>query len=284
MRASYSQAFTWLWVITVVLCPYPIDLLADGSEQPPAIAIIIDDLGNDWRLGEAAVNLPGPVTLAFLPHTAHTHDQAERAYAQGKEIMLHLPMESHNGEPLGPGGLSLHMTEQGFGSTLKDDLATVPHVVGINNHMGSLLTRHPGAMGWLMQGMREHGELFFVDSRTTGRTVAERTAREYAVPSARRSVFLDNEPDPDAIRRQFRQLLRLARRRGTAIGIGHPRKETMQVLADELAKLDATDVQLVPVSQIIAQQESGSGGPKTAAHTDQEPVIRQLPELWHAPR
>jgi polysaccharide deacetylase 2 family uncharacterized protein YibQ len=175
------------------------------------------------------------------------------------------------------------MTEQRFISTLKEDLATVPHVTGLNNHMGSLLTRHPGAMSWLMQGIKEHGDLFFIDSRTTGQTVAERAAREHAVPVARRSVFLDNESNPAAIRRQFQQLLRLARQRGTAIGIGHPRKETMQVLATELAKLDSTSVRLVAVSEIIALQSGDNSAPKTASNRRAEPVTTGLPELWYAP-
>jgi polysaccharide deacetylase 2 family uncharacterized protein YibQ len=259
-------------------------VLADGDEQQPLIAIIIDDLGNDWQAGEDALKLPGPVTLAFLPHTPHTRDQAVRAHAQGKEIMLHLPMESHSGEPLGPGGLTLHMTEQRFISTLKEDLATVPHVSGLNNHMGSLLTRHPGAMGWLMKGIKEYGGLFFVDSRTTGQTVAENAAREHAVPTARRSVFLDNRLDASAIRKQLRLLVRRAHQYGSAIGICHPHDETMQVLATELVKLDRAGVRLVTVSEVIALQNGDSSTPKTASNSSTEPVTTRLPELWHAPQ
>jgi polysaccharide deacetylase 2 family uncharacterized protein YibQ len=258
-------------------------VLADGDEQQPLIAIIIDDLGNDWRLGEDALKLPGPITLAFLPHTPHTRDQAERAYDQGKEIMLHLPMESHSGDPLGPGGLTLHMTEQRFISTLKEDLATVPHVAGLNNHMGSLLTRHPGAMSWLMKGIQERGDLYFIDSRTTGMTVAEQTAREYAVPTARRNVFLDNQPSAAAIRKQFRLLLRRAHQNGSAIGICHPHDETMQVLATELAKLDKSGVRLVAVSQLIARQSENSSAPDTASR-HKPASSREVSGLWHAPK
>ncbi len=280
---SRLHPMVWLWITLLALGLGPTAALADGDEPQPVIAIIIDDLGNDWQLGEAAINLPGPVTLAFLPHTTHAHDQAERAHTQGKEIMLHLPMESHDGNPLGQGGLTLHMTEQSFISTLQQDLASIPHVAGLNNHMGSLLTRHPGAMGWLMHGIQQHGELFFIDSRTTGQTVAEQTAREYAIPTASRSVFLDNQPTAAAIRRQFRQLLRRARQHGSAIGICHPHGETMRVLATELAKLDGADVRLVAVSQIIARQNDNGSAPKTASHN--EPATNNgISELWHAPK
>ncbi len=259
-------------------------MLAEDSDQQSTIAIVIDDLGNHRQIGEAAINLPGPVTLAFLPHTTHAHDQAERAYAQGKEIMLHLPMESHTGNELGPGGLTLHMTEQLFISTLQKNLASIPHVAGLNNHMGSLLTRHPGAMSWLMQGMHEHGNLFFIDSRTTKQTVAEQTAREHSIPTARRSVFLDNQPNPAAIRKQFQQLLHRARRHGYAIGIAHPHRETMLVLAAEIKKLEGTDIRLVAASQIIARQSDSNSQTETASQ--QSPKSNNsttLSGLWHAP-
>ncbi len=226
-------------------------IMAEEAENGPIIAIIIDDIGNESLTGEEALELPGPVTLSFLPHTPHAKRLAERAYGLDKEIMLHLPMESHAGNNLGPGALTLHMTEEDFQHSLKEDLDAIPHVAGLNNHMGSLLTRHPGAMGWLMKGVREYGDLFFVDSRTTLQTVAEQVAQEEQVPAARRDVFLDNNRDPEAIGRQFRQLIRLARSRGYAIGIGHPYPETIAVLKQELPQLDSQGIRLVRTSELI---------------------------------
>lgn len=242
--------------LLLLLLGVPWPLWSAGKPPTPVISIIIDDMGNHGGWGDAALAIPGAVTYAFLPHTPHADRLARQAHASGKEVMLHLPMQSHVGYPLGPGALTLHMTEAAFRRTLDDDLDAIPHARGINNHMGSLLTRHPGAMAWLMQGMRARGNLFFIDSRTTLATVAQQLALEYQVPNARRDVFLDNDRHPEAIGRQFTRLLKRARRQGYAIGIGHPYPETSQVLAQRLGELQASGIRLIPVSEMIEYQRS----------------------------
>lgn len=222
----------------------------------PGIALIIDDLGNQHEQGMRAVTLPGPVACAFLPHGPFTSALAEQAHAYRKEIMLHLPMQAvdHEGKHVEKGTLTLEMSEQQFMDTLASGIAAVPHVTGLNNHKGSLLTRHPGNMAWLMQAIDQRGDLFFVDSRTTSATVARQLAIEYGVPNTSRNVFLDNDPDPEAIRAQFRKLIAIARRDGTALGIGHPLTDTMDILAEELENLHHLGVQLLPVSRLIELQ------------------------------
>jgi hypothetical protein len=224
---------------------------ADAGGSRASIALIIDDLGNQHHLDSIAVKLPGPVACAFLPYGTFTRVLAERAYADHKEVMLHLPMQAVNEETREAGELTLDMTHRQFMQTLEADLAAVPHASGINNHKGSLLTRHPGDMAWLMQGMRLQGGLFFVDSRTTASTVARQLAAEYRIPSIDRRVFLDNSLDPGAIHRQFRHLLDMARREGTALGIGHPHAQTLAVLRQELSRLDDYNIALVSVSRLI---------------------------------
>jgi polysaccharide deacetylase 2 family uncharacterized protein YibQ len=233
----------------------------------PRISIIIDDMGNHASQGDAALGIPGPVTYAFLPHTPHARRLAEMAHARGKEVMLHLPMESFDGARLGPGGLTLHMTEKSFRRTLDQALQDIPHVRGINNHMGSLLTRHPGAMAWLMEGVSQREGLFFVDSRTTRESVVPEVAFEHGVPNASRDVFLDNRRDPGAIRRQFEELLRQARKKGHAIGIGHPYPETAAVLSDLLADTEALGVELIPVSSMIEVQGSQQLWQASSSHS-----------------
>ena len=225
---------------------------------PVRIAIIIDDLGDQELHGRQAVALPGAVTLAFLPGTPHAAELAEQAHRHGKEVMLHLPMESVNHKRLGPGGLTMNMTEHEFLSTVRADLASIPYVRGVNNHMGSLLTRAPGQMDWLMTELSARGDLYFVDSRTTRETVAARLALEHNVPTADRNVFLDNDPSPKAIRRQLRTLLYDARREGMAIAIGHPHPGTLAVLARFIPTLAAAGVELVPVSQLIQARQQRS--------------------------
>jgi polysaccharide deacetylase 2 family uncharacterized protein YibQ len=229
-------------------------LMAAPGVGAPLISIIIDDMGNRLKDGRHALALPGPVTYSFLPHTPFARRLANQAHDLNKEVMLHLPMDAHRGNRLGPGGLTRHMTEGKLKETLISSLESVPHVVGLNNHMGSLLTRHPGAMNWLMQGMHEYGGLYFIDSRTSSVTVAEKAALENGLQAASRDIFLDHERDPAAIRAQFQRLIAIAQRRGKAIGIGHPYPETMAVLMQELARLGEYGVELVPVSQFINGQ------------------------------
>lgn len=222
----------------------------EEAPNPPAkLALIIDDMGNQHAIGKAALALPGPVTYSFLPYTPYGRELAELAHAQHKQVMLHLPMESHQGNRLGKGALTLEMPKAEFLQTLQEAMTSIPHVEGINNHMGSLLTRDPTAMRWLMSTIREKG-LFFIDSRTTEKTVAEKVARKNLIESARRDVFLDNVEDKEEIRGQLSKLIELARQNGRAIGIGHPYPETVAVLAEEIPNLAAQGVELVPASQL----------------------------------
>jgi len=237
-------------------------LAASAVSAAPVVSVIIDDLGYELDAGQEAIALPGAVTYAVLPRTPYSTRLADEAFARGKQILLHLPMESTDEKRLGPGGLTLHMTHKAFLRTLRADIASVPHISGINNHMGSLLTRHPGHMAWLMATMRkEYPSLLFVDSRTSTRTVAQKVAAEYGIPNARRNVFLDDDPDPRVIRAQFRRLVRLAQRHGSAIAIGHPHPSTLAVLREQLPTLAEAGITLVPVSQLIALQQQES--PKT---------------------
>jgi polysaccharide deacetylase 2 family uncharacterized protein YibQ len=232
---------------------------AQRGADLPVISIVIDDLGNRWDNGLRAVNLPGPVACAFLPRSHFTPALARLAHSRGKEVMLHLPMESVGNDALDDGGLTLDMSEQQFQRTLDEDLDAVPYVSGVNNHMGSLLTRHPGHMLWLMEGIRRHGGLFFVDSRTTSATVALMLARENDVPSTERKVFLDSEPGADVLKREFSRLVQLARREGAALGIGHPHPDTLALLEGTLGSLENYGVRLVPVSRLIDLQQGRVG-------------------------
>lgn len=225
--------------------------LAWATERPARIALIIDDLGYRLPEGLRAVRLPGAVTYSFLPHTPHGPRLARAARERGREVLLHLPMESRAGKVLGPGGLTRDMDRPRVTATVRSALASLPAVDGVSNHMGSLLTRMPRHMQWLMEGLRDHGGLYFVDSRTSGASVARHMAARHGLPSTGRDVFLDHETDPGYIAGQLRALVALARRRGQALGIGHPYPETLAVLEAELPGILRSDVTLVPVSRLL---------------------------------
>lgn len=225
---------------------------AANADMPPLIALIIDDLGNQLRPGRRAVALAGPVACAIMPHTAHATALARAAHAAGKEVILHLPMQPAEMERIaGPGEISLDNSRADLQRILAENLVSVPHASGVNNHMGSLITRHPGHMRWLMEALAERGDLYFIDSYTTSSSVAYLMARETGVPAARRHVFLDNDPSPDAVRRQFERLKQHALRHGYAIGIGHPYPATLDFLEAAIAALPDEGFRLVSVGTLV---------------------------------
>jgi polysaccharide deacetylase 2 family uncharacterized protein YibQ len=225
-------------------------LLAASSSANPAVTIIIDDLGHTLGPGRRAVALPGPVVMAFLPRTPRARQLAELANASGKEVLLHLPLQPVDARDGGPGSLLLDMTQRRFRHTLHENIDSVPHAIGVNGHQGSLLTRHPGHMQWLMDEIGSRG-LIFVDSYTTHLSVALQVAREVGVTSTRRDVFLDNDPRRDAIEREFQRLLRLAEERGSAVAIGHPYPETLAFLEAELPTLPERGFRLVGIRDLL---------------------------------
>jgi polysaccharide deacetylase 2 family uncharacterized protein YibQ len=243
-----------LWPV-LCFCAGLLAPAAGAQPSPPVISIIIDDMGKTLEDGRRALRLPGPVACAFLPRAAYTRELAIAANAAGKEVMLHLPMDSVDGRRLDAGAVTLNMTHREFVDQVEANLAAVPHVQGVNNHMGSLLTRHPGHMLWLMQELQRHAPMFFVDSRTSVATVARQVAYENAIPSTDRNVFLDNELDAGEIEYQFDRLLRLARKYGSAVAIGHPHPQTLALLERRLSTLKQQGIRLVPVAELIHLQQ-----------------------------
>lgn len=220
----------------------------------PVIVLIIDDMGNSLEQGQRALRLPGRLNYAFLPHTAGSKQLAELAFNSNKEVLLHLPMSNLNSYKTGPGTLTARMDKQEYLQTLQQNIAAIPHVSGVNNHMGSLLTQLNQPMGWLMSELSKQ-QLYFVDSRTSPLTVAEQQANAASIPTLRRHVFLDNVLDSAAIARQYQRLLTLARQNGIAVAIGHPHTETLEFLEQALPELAAQGIRLAFASEAIAQTQ-----------------------------
>lgn len=224
---------------------------ANSLHSRPVIVLIIDDMGNSLEQGHRALSLPGQVSYAFLPHTAASKPLAEAAFNNSKEIMLHLPMSNLNSYKTGPGTLTARMDKQEYLQTLQKNIASIPHVSGVNNHMGSLLTQLNQPMSWLMGELRKQ-QLYFVDSRTSPLTVAEQQANAARIPTIRRDIFLDNVLDSAAIARQYKRLLSLARQNGIAVAIGHPHRETLDFLEQALPELASQGIRLAFASEAIA--------------------------------
>ena len=201
------------------------------DERPVDVAVIIDDIGYDYSNSLAAVEIEKPFAYAVLPFSPHAEALAHLANRLGKGVLVHLPMEADSqNHALGPGALRLEMSRHEIESTLSDSIAAVPFAIGINNHMGSRLTREAQPMLWLMQAIRERGALFFIDSRTTASSVALISARRAAVDALPRDVFIDNVKTRAGIERQLARLAETARQQGYALGIAHPHPVTIDVL------------------------------------------------------
>jgi len=227
---------------------------AGAADAAPVVTIIIDDLGYAFDAGRRTVGLPGPVVCAVLPHTPRGRELAELAHANGKEVLLHLPMQAMRGEGADePGRIVLDMTRRSFAAAIEQNVESVPHIIGINGHRGSLLTRHPGHMRWLMDEISARN-LVFVDSYTTHHSVALKLALESGIPATRRHVFLDGDPRPEAIAGEFERLIRLAKARGSAVAIGHPHAVTLDFLEGALPGLAARGVSLVGLKQLLGAQ------------------------------
>ncbi len=238
------------------------------SAIPPTIAIIIDDMGHDLHQGMRLVNAHSPITLAFLPYRPYTVQLAEAAHRHRKEVMLHVPMANTHNIGLGQGGLDVNMDQITTTSTLRRDLNAIPYVKGVNNHMGSKLTRMQPNMDWVMSELFRY-PLYFVDSRTIASTVAGETAARYKVPTLSRDVFLDNEQTEVSIDRQFKELIRKARENGTAIAIGHPHKATVDYLLKKLPELDEQGIAVATVSALWAIRNNNRS---MFADGDKQPV------------
>jgi polysaccharide deacetylase 2 family uncharacterized protein YibQ len=218
----------------------------------PRIAIIIDDLGYHLANGKRAIELPGTISFSFLPGSPRARVLADQAHAAGREVLLHLPLQADSiSQNVEPSEINLDMSQARVGTTFSEALAAVPHVVGINSHRGSLLTRHPGHMMWLMQEIAKREQLFFIDSYTTHHSVALQIAEESGVDATRRDVFLDPDRSPETVAREFERMKEVARQRGQVVAIGHPYPSTLELLERELPRLAEEGFELVNVSEIV---------------------------------
>ncbi len=223
-----------------------------ASAEAPRVAIIIDDMGYHLANGKRAIGLPGPVSFSFLPGAPRARALAEEAHALGKDILLHLPLQAANDEASpGPAEIHIDMSRDRLAFMFNEAMDAVPHVIGVNSHRGSLLTRHPGHMQWLMEEIRDRDSLFFIDSYTHHDSVALQIAIENGVDAMKRDVFLDPDPSPEAVEREFERLKAVARQRGRALAIGHPYSSTLDLLERELPRLAEEGFELVRVSDLM---------------------------------
>ncbi len=231
----------------------PAPLPMKSAEKTAAIAIVIDDLGQDLKPARELLALPDKISFAIMPGLTYSKKIAELAAEKKRDILLHLPMEpiNRNGKRQPIGTLRSDMTPMEFITTINEDIESVPASVGVNNHEGSALTENKEAMKFLMTELQTRN-VFFLDSLTNPKSVAYATAKEFGIRAAKRDVFLDNEENnPEYIHGQFEELARIAKKRGKAIGIGHPHPVTINELKKWLDEIKEQGIEIVPVSQLV---------------------------------
>ena len=225
------------------------DIIQDANK---AIVLVIDDFGyrND-SVSDRFLNLPVPLTCAVLPGHSQSASIAKKAIKSGKEVIIHMPMESSvsmTGED--EFKLKVGMTSEEIEWRLNEALKEIPEAVGINNHQGSKATTNGKVMGVVASVLKNKNK-FFLDSRTSSKTVGEKTMRSVGVLTARRHIFLDNDLNIDNISKQLDKLIALAQKNGVAIGIGHVKANTLKVLEKEIPILLEEGFEFKFVSQVV---------------------------------
>ena len=223
-----------------------------GRDIEGRIAIIIDDLGYssemDIKLSEIEHNL----TLAVLPFLEGTSNAVDRFKdVNNFELILHLPLEPMSADAHEEHMMMVDMERNEIVDLLEravDDIGV--NVRGLNNHKGSRFTQDGGSMEILLTEVKERG-LFFVDSYTIGSSVGYEMSSQMEIPTARRDVFLDNVDDRDSIKAKLRELEEIAGNRGSAIGIGHHKDITLEVLKEEMPEMERRGIEFVFVSQLL---------------------------------
>lgn len=222
------------------------------SRQRPQVAIIMDDMGRNLAGFRDVISLTLPVTPAILPQTSYATRGAGILKREGREYMIHLPMEPKNYPAVSPGpeALMTKLDKQEIRRRVQLYMQRVPGAVGGNNHMGSRFTEDRPAMHTVLEELKDAG-LFFVDSRTIGDSVAFDEARRMGLRTAQRNIFLDNEENVDYVGKQLHKMIGIAEEKGIAIAICHPHPQTFAALRRNESWLRAQDVDYVLVSQLV---------------------------------
>jgi polysaccharide deacetylase 2 family uncharacterized protein YibQ len=219
----------------------------------PLVAVVIDDVGIDRSRSKRAWELPGPLTLSFLPYAKDLREQTRAARARGHELMLHLPMEPAGRADPGPNALLVSLTDAELRQRTTAALDSFDGYAGVNNHMGSRFTTFRPGMETVLRQFKGRG-LMFLDSRTTAQSLGDQLAQEMGLPSIVRHVFLDDDESLDSVRRKLAEAEAVARRQGFVVAIGHPHETTLQALGEWLPGLQAKGMALAPATAVLRKR------------------------------
>lgn len=214
------------------------------------IAIVIDDWGYHSDTLSLLDNLRYPMTMAVLPRLHYSQAAAEELHRRGFEIILHLPLEPHEKIRLEQDTIMTEFSAQKIRDILDKDLADIRYVKGVSNHMGSAATENAATMGVIYRELKAR-QLYFLDSLASSKSICSGLAGDTGLAFVKRDIFLDNKSDPDYIKGQIYKLKMKAKFSGHAVGIGHDRRKTLEVLKEVMPQLAAEGYKFVFVSELV---------------------------------
>ena len=204
------------------------------TPDAPLLAIVVDDCGANLEMAKELVALKLPLTLAIIPHLKYSESTAALAVSHDVPFLVHVPMQALV-DPDGLAGkrrtyaIGIGMSEEAIRRALVEQVEPFPEAFGINNHRGSRATSDARTMTVVMEVLKER-DLFFLDSKTSGRSVAHKTALAAGLRTTVNNYFLDNESDREKVAAQVRLAISGAAKRGRAVAICHLRPETLAYL------------------------------------------------------
>lgn len=216
------------------------------------LAVIVDDCGYDMSSVRTLLNTGLPLNFAVLPYKPYSSDVLEMIKSDGRVAMLHLPMEPMDRSAMSEGSSTIctDMSKDKILELTRKAINSLPGVSGVNNHQGSKATADSATMTTVLQELRNQ-DLFFVDSRTSSKSVARDKAVAMGVPTARNDIFLDNSSDVQAIRKQIYKAMDIAEKNGSAIAICHARPNTAKAWSMYAEEIKNTGIKLVPITDLL---------------------------------
>ncbi len=261
-RRSSTNIFPILLILAVVIIVSIIILYKAPVKPEGQVAFVIDDWGYSLNNIDALFQIERPITLAILPHLRYSKDISDRVRKQSQryDVILHIPLESKSGKSAEHDTIRRNMKKEKALSILRDDIESIPGIIGVSNHQGSRATENKEIMKIILEELKKK-DLFFLDSRTTPVSVCGNISRKIGLKYAERSVFLDLAPIKEEkqnrayIKRQIKELINIAKARGSAIAIGHDKKLTLEVIKESIIDIEKENIKIVPLKKLVRKYE-----------------------------
>ncbi|QGM80250.1 divergent polysaccharide deacetylase family protein [Otariodibacter oris] len=271
-KRNYKRLVYVVFLQIIVCC---------SSTHAGQLAIVIDDIGYRAKEDSAIYQLPKEVNVAIIPSAPQATIRAREAFEQDRDILIHLPMQPKNSSTLvEAGALMVGMDQEKVNRLVEFSRIQVPYAIGLNNHMGSKATSDRQTMEYLMNTLSSQ-QLFFLDSKTSGDSVAYEIANKFGINALERHIFLDNSDKLTDVQHQFHLAINYARKNGVAIMIGHPRKNSISVLQKGLANLPS-DIELVKIGTLWRNEKVEPKKPFITLF-DVEPALTSVPPFKSVP-